>query len=174
MRASVLSLCTALTIVLLLSSHEAAAQSGGPPSAVGADQIRAVLIEHPEWTVYWSSLGAAPRPPTSAGTGTVRFTRHGDTIMAHIEIPAMARKCERLRFPSGRAASATPGVLAHRIASYAPPTERSCSIRTIETIRSKEPGLLLGIGFSQSKTRSRRHPTVLRGVGFLPPPPSAS
>jgi len=49
MRASALSLRAALAIVLFLSSHGAAAQSGGPPSAVGADRIRAVLTEHPEW-----------------------------------------------------------------------------------------------------------------------------
>jgi hypothetical protein len=120
MRASALSLRAALAIVLFLSSHGAAAQSGGSPSTVGADRIRAVLTEHPEWTVYWSSLGAAPRPPASAGTGTVRFTRHGDTIMAHIEIPAMARTCE-VEIPIRESGFGYPGCLSPQDRLVRPP-----------------------------------------------------
>ena len=111
MRASALSLRKALAIVLFLSSHGAAAQSGGAPSAVGADRIRAVLTEHPEWTMYWSSLGAAPRPPTSAGTGTVRFTRHGDTIKAHIKIESMALVCEEVEILIRESGFGYPGCL---------------------------------------------------------------
>ena len=94
MRASALSLRKALAIVLFLSSHVAAAQSGAPPSAVGADRIRAILTEQPRWTVYWSTGGAAPRPPASAGSGTVEFTRHGDMIRGHTSIPAMSHECD--------------------------------------------------------------------------------
>jgi len=94
MRASARSLRRTLAIVLVLSSHWAAAQSSGRPSAVGEDRIRAMLTQHREWTLYWSSLGDAPRPPASAGVSTVQFTQRGDTIMAHISIPAMARECD--------------------------------------------------------------------------------
>jgi hypothetical protein len=88
------SLCRALAIVLFLSSHWAVAQSAGSPSAVGADRIRTVLTSHPQWTVYWSSLGAAPRPPASAASGTVEFRRRGNTIIGHMSIPAFTRECE--------------------------------------------------------------------------------
>ena len=88
------SCLAALAVVLVLSSHWAAAQSSGAPSAVGADRIRAMLTQHQEWTQYWSGLGAAPRPPASAGVSTVQFTRSGDTIMAHISIPTMSRECD--------------------------------------------------------------------------------
>ena len=88
------SLRRVLAIGLVLASHWAAAQSQPGASAVGADRIRAVLTQHPKWTVYWSGLGAAPRPPASAGSGTVEFTPRGDTIIGHISHPVFARECE--------------------------------------------------------------------------------
>ena len=85
--------CTVFLVTFLLDGSPALAQPGAG-SAVGADRIGAILTEQAKWTVYWSSVAPAPRPPASAGSGAVEFTRHGDTIRGHISIPAMARECE--------------------------------------------------------------------------------
>jgi hypothetical protein len=78
---------------LLLSGSLVLAQPG-TGAAVGADRIKAILIEQARWTMYWSGGGPAPRPPASTGSGNVEFTRHGDTIRGHMSIPALARECE--------------------------------------------------------------------------------
>jgi hypothetical protein len=75
-------------------STGAGAQSSQSGSAIGADSIRAILTEQPRWTVYWSSLGAAPRPPASAASGTIQFTRRGDKIMGHLSIPVFTEECD--------------------------------------------------------------------------------
>ena len=85
--------CAVLLIPLLLSGSPVLAQPGTGP-AVGADRLRAILTEQAGWTVYWSSGGAAPRPPASAASGAIEFTRHGDTIRGHLSIPALSRECE--------------------------------------------------------------------------------
>ena len=85
--------CAVLLMPLILGASLALAQPG-TGSAVGADRIRAILTERARWTVYWSSAGPAPRPPASAGSGNVEFTRHGDKMRGHINIPVMARECE--------------------------------------------------------------------------------
>jgi hypothetical protein len=80
-------------MALLLTGSPALAQQG-PGSTVDADRIMAILTEHAQWMWYWSSLGPAPRPPASAGSGTVEFARDGDRIRGHISIPVMNRECE--------------------------------------------------------------------------------
>src|SRR5262245_10589148 len=85
---------SALSGVLLLASADLPAQPGKTGSAIGAEGIRVILTQHAQWTVYWSSLGAAPRPPASAGSGTIEFTRRGDRLMGHLSIPVLGQDCE--------------------------------------------------------------------------------
>jgi hypothetical protein len=79
---------------LFFFSAGADAQPSQSGSAMGADGIKAILTEQRRWTVYWSSLGAAPRPPASAASGTIQFTPHGDKIMGHLSIPDLRQECE--------------------------------------------------------------------------------
>ena len=77
-------LCGVLLGTLLFGTS-ALAQSSTAGSPVGADQIEAILTQQPSWTVYWSSLGAAPRPPASAAADTIHFRRDGNQIMGHLK-----------------------------------------------------------------------------------------
>jgi hypothetical protein len=56
--------------------------------------VTAILIQHVRWTVYWSSLGPAPRPPASAASGTIQFTRRGDKMVGHLSIPVLGQECD--------------------------------------------------------------------------------
>jgi hypothetical protein len=57
---------------------------GNSGSAIGMEGVTAILTQHVRWTVYWSSLGPAPRPPASAASGTIQFTRRGDKMVGHL------------------------------------------------------------------------------------------
>ena len=92
-RSGVVVSLAVLLLALLLDESAGLAQPG-TGSTVGTERIGAILTEHAQWTWYWSSLGPAPRPPTSAGSGTVEFMRDGDRIRGHISIPVMSRECE--------------------------------------------------------------------------------
>src|SRR5215470_14658850 len=83
----------ALLTATLLGGSVALAQPV-PSSAAGADRIKAILTEPARWTMFWSSGGAAPRPPASAASAAIEFTHHGAKIQAHLTIPAMSRECE--------------------------------------------------------------------------------
>ena len=85
--------CAVFLMTLCLNGSPASAQPGAGP-AIGVDRIRAILTEQAHWTMYWSSVSPAPRPPASAASGAIEFTRHGDTIRAHLSIPALSRECE--------------------------------------------------------------------------------
>lgn len=86
--------CGVLLGALVLIGTGAVAQSSRVGSAIGAERLKAILTEQPRWTVYWSSLGAAPRPPASAASGIIQFSRRGDEIMGHLSIPVFAQECE--------------------------------------------------------------------------------
>jgi hypothetical protein len=83
-----------LGVTLSVGSSPVIAQPGAAKAAVGAERISALLTEQGQWTLYWSTLGGGPRPPASAGTGTIAFTRRGNKLLARISIPVMARECE--------------------------------------------------------------------------------
>ena len=83
-----------LFVALSLGSSPVNAQPGTATAAVGTEAISAMLIEQGPWTGYWSTLGASARPPASAGSSTVGFTRRCDKIVGHVSIPAMAREFE--------------------------------------------------------------------------------
>jgi hypothetical protein len=80
--------------MLLLVDADALAQPSTAGSAVGADKVETILTQQGPWTVYWSRLGAAPRPPASAASGTIQFSRRGDKLMGHMSIPVFGQECD--------------------------------------------------------------------------------
>jgi hypothetical protein len=87
-------LCGVLLGTLFFSSIGAGAQPRQSGSAIGAERLKVILTEQPRWTVYWSSLGVAPRPPASAASGIIQFSRRGDKIMGQLSIPVFGQECE--------------------------------------------------------------------------------
>jgi hypothetical protein len=130
------SLRRVLAMGLVLASHWAAAQSQPGASAVGADRIRAVLTQHPKWTVYWSGLGAV--------------TRSSDTSASQC-----LRANVRWRFSFARAVLVTPGARVQKIASCKVPPGRSPTIPKIGTIRLRDQVRPPGTGFSPSSHDDR-------------------
>jgi hypothetical protein len=88
------TLCGVLLGTLLLGSGHLAAQASRTGSTMGAEEIGLILTRPTLWTMYWSRLGAAPRPPASAASGSIQFIRSGDKIMGHVRIPVFGEECE--------------------------------------------------------------------------------
>jgi hypothetical protein len=87
-----LKLFSVLLGMLLLCGGNLAAQPSKAGAATDAESVKAILTNQTHWTVYWSRLGTAPRPPVSAMTGSMQITRNGDQIMGHISIPAFKER----------------------------------------------------------------------------------
>jgi hypothetical protein len=83
-----------LPAALAVGSSPVIAQSGGAKGAVGAERIRAILAEQGQWTMHWSTVAGGPRPPASAGTGTIVFAQRGNKLLGRVSIPVFARECE--------------------------------------------------------------------------------
>jgi hypothetical protein len=87
-------LSSVLISTLLLGGANLTAQPGKTETPIGAERVKAILTQQAHWTVYWSRLGAAPRPPATAVSGIVQFTRLGDKILGHLSIPVFREECD--------------------------------------------------------------------------------